>query len=294
MGVMEYYEDMKETVQQFRNVITSDDLHYALFLLVLLIVAWRLVDIIFHPLKKHKSVLAGMISGCVKAVLLIMYLVKVVSMSVILTGFAKQFLMSSSLIVVVLGFVFQEGLSNVVHGFILFVFKPFEIGDRVQINIDGVTITGYIKSIDLRSTIIQNIMNSSTVIVPNTKMDMCVIDNSYFDTSSLKSNFLDFSITYESNMEKAMAIASKVIMDQPMVREVRREQNAREPVQVFVRELGDNGIFLRATVETKKIEDNFVACSEIRKNLVKRFAQEDDIDFAYPHMQIVKEDQIRS
>ena len=181
-----------------------------------------------------------------------------------------------------------------VHGFILFVFKPFEIGDRVQINIDGVTITGYIKSIDLRSTIIQNIMNSSTVIVPNTKMDMCLIANSYFDTSSLKSNFLDFSITYESNMEKAMAIASKVIMDQPMVREVRREQNAREPVQVFVRELGDNGIFLRATVETKKIEDNFVACSEIRKNRVKRFAQEDDIDFAYPHMQIVKEDQIRS
>ena len=284
------YEELKGSAKTFLQAVTSDNLYYGLFLLAVLIVALKLVDLIFRPWKKKKtSIHISFLKGCLKAFLIITIGMKICSLSETLSGFTSQILMSSSLIVVVLGFVFQEGLSNIVHGFILSIFKPFQIGDRVMITIDGEGITGYIESIDLRSTIIKNVVNSSHVIVPNSKMDMCVIDNSYFDSNSVSSNFLDISITYESNLEKAIAVVSQVIAAHPYVQTARKEKNITEPVAVLVRDLGDSGIYLRASVMTKTVEEKFAACSDIRRTLVACFDQESDLEFAYPHVQIVKE-----
>lgn len=276
----ENYIELKEGIKGFLKAITSDNLYYGLFLLAALILLLRLVDLIFKPLKKKGSLYVTFSQGCLKAFLIITIGMKICSLSETLSGFTSQILMSSSLIVVVLGFVFQEGLTNIIHGFILSIFKPFDIGDRVRVNIDGEIITGYVKSIDLRSTIIQNVMNSSHVIVPNSKMDMCVIDNSYFDAKSFSSNFLDFTITYNSNLEKAREIAAQEILTHPYVHAVREEKNITDPIVVMVRELGELGVCLRASVITKTVEENFAACSEIRRKLVLRFQEEPDVEFA--------------
>lgn len=281
------YEDLKDSAKTFLQVITSDNLYYGLFLLAALVISLKLIDLVFKPLKKRGSILVSFMKGCLKTFLIITIGMKICSLSEMLSGFTSQILMSSSLIVVVLGFVFQEGLTNIVHGFILSIFKPFQIGDRVKITIDGESITGYVKSIDLRSTIIQNVVNSSHVIVPNSKMDMCVIDNSYFDSSSVSSNFLDFSITYESNLEKALYVTAQEIEAHPYVRAVRASKEITDPVSVLVRELGDSGICLRASVMTKTVEENFAACSDIRRHLIHRFQMESDLEFAYPHVQMV-------
>lgn len=284
----ENYVELKESAKGFLQFITSDNLHYGIFLIIALFLALKLVDLVFRPLKKKGSLLANFFIGCIKAFLIITIGMKICSLSELLSGFTSQILMSSSLIVAVLGFVFQEGLTNIVHGFILTIFKPFEIGDRVKVTIDGEQISGYIRSIDLRSTIIQNVLNSSHVIVPNSKMDMCVIDNNYFDTASVSSNFLDFVITYESNLDKAMAITAEEIIKHPFVAAVREEKNITDPVVVMVRELGVNGIHLRAGVITKTVEENFGACSDLRRAVVYRFKEEPDIQFANTNVQIVE------
>lgn len=283
----ENYLELKEIVKSFAQFVTSDHLHYGIFLFILMILSLKLVDLVFRPLKKKNSILLNFVVGCIKAFLIITIGMKICSLSEILSGFTSQILMSSSLIVVVLGFVFQEGLTNIVHGFILTIFKPFQIGDRVRITIDGEGITGYIRSIDLRSTIIQNVLNSSHVIVPNSKMDMCVIDNNYFDAKSVSSNFLDFTITYESNLDKAMAITAEEILAHPFVRAAREEKHITGPVTVMVRELGVNGICIRAGVMTNTVEENFAACSDLRRAMVYRFKAEPDIQFANTNVQIV-------
>jgi len=58
-----------------------------------------------------------------------------------------------------------------------------------------------------------------------------------------------------------------------------------EPLKVYVRELGDNGISLRTSVTTSDIDQNFSTCSDIREKLLKKF-KENNIEFAYPHMTI--------
>lgn len=285
----ENYEDLKNTTKTFLQVLTSDNLYYGIFLAVLMVVGVKVMGLIFRPARKKKNILVNFILGCIQAIWVFVLAMKICSLSPVLTGFTSQILMSSSLLVVVLGFVFQEGLTNIVHGFILSIFKPFQIGDRVRVTVDGESITGYIKSMDLRSTIIQNVANSSCVIVPNSKMDMCAIENSQFDEKSLSTNFLDFSVTYESNLEKAISITAQEVAAHPYVDDARVKHHVTAPVSVMVRSLDESGISLRATVLTDTVEENFAACSDIRRRLVWRFAREADVDFAYMHVQLVSE-----
>lgn len=284
----ENYENLKDGVKSVLQFITSDDLHYGLFLVILLLIALKVVDMIFRPFQKKKNIHVTFFKCCLKAMLIIAIGLQIVSLSEVLSTFTSQILMSSSLIVVVLGFVFQEGLTNIIHGFIISIFKPFQIGDRVRVTIDGEIITGYIRSIDLRSTIIQNVLNSSHVIVPNSKMDMCVIDNPYFDADSVSTNFLDFVITYDSDLNKATALVAAEIEANPYVYAVREAKNITEPVTVMVRELGLNGIHLRAVVTTKTVEENFAACSDIRKRMVLMIQAAPDITFANTQIQVVE------
>ncbi len=274
----------KETLKKILTLVFDNKLYYALFLLALMLITLKIIGLCFRPFRKKNSIHMSFLKSVIQAMTAIAFLLQIGSLSDTFTKFSSSILMSSSLIVVVLGFVFQEGLSNIVHGFILIIFKPFDLGDRVKITIDGQQISGYVKNINLRNTIIQNVANNSFVIIPNAKMDLGVIDNSYFDAESVNSNFLDISVTYESDLEKACAIMSECITRHPLVREARKPEDRDKPVDIVVCNLADSGIALRASVVTKTIEENFGACSDIRRELVYRFSQEEDVDFAYPHM----------
>ena len=257
----------------------------AVILLLVMFLMVRVVNLLFKPLTKKNSIHTNFIKSVIQALIVIFFLIQIGSLSETMAKFYSSILMSSSLLVVVLGFVFQEGLSNIVHGFILSIFKPFDIGDRVKVTIDGVTITGYVRSINMRNTVIQNVYNNSSVIVPNAKMDLSVIDNSYFDEKSVNSNFLDIQITYESDLDKACKLISLTIDNHPLVEKARKKD--APPTDVLVYQLGDSGIGLRASVVTETIEENFIACSDIRKDLVHLFKLDKDLDMAYPHLTVV-------
>ena len=66
------------------------------------------------------------------------------------------------------------------------------------------------------------------------------------------------------------------------------EKKVTDPVSVMVRELGESGIALRATVLTLTVEENFAVCSDVRRKLVELIAGDPEVQFAYPHMQVVR------
>ena len=272
----------------WQEIIRSPFFAAAVTLLVMAIL-WKLIN---RGLKRYRekgsgNLLPSFIGGILKALVVIVGGIRIFNTFGLFTGLGSQLFMSSSLIVAVLGFIFQEGISNIIHGFLISLFQPFNIGDRVRITVDGLSITGYIDAITLRHTVIINILDSSRVIVPNSKMDTCVIENTYINSDASNSAFLDISITYESDLEKAVELLRQVVQEHPSVAEERRRRGITDPVPVLVWELEESGILLRATVITKTVEDNFVVCSDIRRTLIKRFKEEADLDMAYPHMHVV-------
>lgn len=270
------------------NLISNTKLYHAIFLVLLMMVILKIYDLVVHPFQKNNNKIQFIfLNGVVKAFIIIAFLLRIGSLSGTVSQFMNSILMSSSLIVVVLGFIFQEGLANIIHGFLLILSKPFNIGDRIQITIDGQVISGYVKDITIRNTIVRTVSNDTMVIIPNAKMDMGIIDNSYFDTTSINSHLLDITITYESDLEKAIAIYGEVIAAHPLVREARPIAERDHPVNVLVSDLGESAITLRARVVTNTIEQNFQACSDIRRSMLHRLAEEPDVDFAYPHIVVV-------
>ena len=276
------------TWPEIGEIIVSPFFKAAVTLLVMLIL-WKLIN---RGLKRYRekgagNLLPSFIGGILKALVVIVGGIRIFNAFGLFTGLGSQLFMSSSLIVAVLGFIFQEGISNIIHGFLISLFQPFNIGDRVRITVDGLSITGYIDAISLRHTVIINILDSSRVIVPNSKMDTCVIENTYVDSGAYNSAFLDISITYESDLEKAIELLRQTVQEHPAVVRERERQGITDPVPVLVWELEDSGILLRAKVITKTVEENFVVCSDIRRTLIRRFKEDPDLDMAYPHMHIV-------
>lgn len=263
---------------------------YIAVLLIMLAVILRVIDVAFSAFSKRTkrvpSIHTKFLKDGLKAFFIIFVILEIGSQFQVIQKFYSSILMSSSLIIVVLGFVMQEGISNIVHGMIISVCKPFDIGDRIKITIDGQEITGYVESITLRNTVIKNVITSARVIVPNAKMDLGVIENSYFVEKKESSNYVDVCITYESDIELACQIISEEISSHPLYSKKDPDKTPQEMVPVLARELNERGVVLRAFVSTKTIEENFAACSDIRKSVAKRIQTTPGVAFAYTRIQV--------
>ena len=158
----------------------------------------------------------------------------------------------------------QQSISNIISGVVISASKPFEVGDRIRL-VNG-NITGNVEDITLRHTVVRTFMNSR-IIVPNSAINSDMIENSNI-VEERASNFVDVTITYDSDMEKAMEVMAEVIGSHPNYVDIRTPEEMDQPlVPIYVRGLSIYGTELRAFVWTASISTNFVTCSEIRRGL---------------------------
>lgn len=241
----------------------------------------------FSSGKKGKVGIKGsFLKGALQAVVIIFTVIQVASLSNTLSKFSNTILMSSSLLVVVLGFVFQEGLSNIIHGFILTIFKPFDIGDRVLVNINGETISGYVKSMNLRQTVITGVMDNSFNVIPNALMDKTNVKNLSNGPEGNRYP-VTVAITYQmgtdpEKMKKAKAILTRVVLENPLVCDMKLEDDKNLFINVTMEQSSVN---LTTFINTMTAEQNYKACSQIREKVLVEYKKA-GIDFAYSHIEI--------
>jgi len=182
---------------------------------------------------------------------------------------ATAFFAGSGIAALTVGLAAQESLSNAFNGLFISIFKPFEVGDRIHLV--NANITGFIEDITLRHTVIRTVMNSR-IIIPNSVINKELIENSNF-CNAQASSFIDVIITYESDVPTACEIMAQVIGDHPEFIDTRtpEEMETKPMVPVLVRALGLHGPEIRASMWTETIAASFVACSDVRKNIVKEF-----------------------
>lgn len=275
-------------MREYIEEIISHKYAQAVFIIAAAFIMAKLVGIISKAVsrKKSRSVMRSFISGMIQALIFLAAFMKIASMSNVLSSFANTILMSSSLLVVVLGFVFQEGLSNIVHGYIIAMSKSFEIGDRVEIDSGGESIKGYIKTLNLRHTVVANIMDNSDVIIPNSVLDKAIIRN-LTQNNSFNRYPLTIAITYKDAQDpKKLKLAKEILSEEILGHAKSEDVRTDKTKPLFVKvDLADSAVTLTAFVSTKTAEDNYEVCSEIREKLLERFG-ENDISFAFSHLEI--------
>lgn len=193
-------------------------------------------------------------------------------------------LTSSSLLVAIVGFAAQQVLADVISGVMLSWSRPFNLGEKV--NISSLGISGIVEDMTVRHTVIKTYHNSR-MLIPNSVINKAIVENSNYNNEYI-GNYMEVSVSYESDLDKAIEVMRETIASHPLVVDVRQDKEKGNKVNVMVKELGDSGITLKSTVWTKNVDDNFMACSEIRR-LIKENFQKEGISIPYPHIHVVED-----
>lgn len=240
--------------------------------LIIGIIAIKITDYLFKKFRKTGKIGYNFLNTLIKGFIILAMVFKIGNLSQTFQSMAGSILMSSSLIVAVLAFAFQKSLEDLIAGLMISVFRPFEVGDRI--NFVNMSIVGYIEDISLRHTTIRTFTNSR-LIVPNSVMNREVLENSHI-IDPVAGGFLDITIAYTADIDRAMDIIVECVESDENVLDIRpiNERVGSHFTTVFINELSQYGVNLRVTIWTANVDLNFETVSRLRKEIVKRFVKE--------------------
>lgn len=247
----------------------------------------RFINLIFKKINdKKNNLVLSFLKNVFNALVFIFCIIELIGLWDKDGIVTQTMFMSSSVIAIVLGIVFQTGLGNLIHGVIIVIFKPFNVGDRIQIDA-GNGISGYVKQITLRHVVVTNILDNADLIIPNSVVDDSVIKNLSNGTDADNKYPLIVSMTYEDALDKEKRDMAKHIVSECILanhRTVDTRVNKDEDLFVKV-DYSASSVDLTCFVTTRSAENNIIASSEIKEAILDGFAKA-NIGFAYNHLEV--------
>ena len=116
----------------------------------------------------------------------------------------------TAVLTAILGFAAQPVISDLICGMMISLYKPFDIGDRIELE-DGTA--GVVKDINLRHVTLVN-LDTVTVIVPNSKLNAMKLKNMSYRTQTRSIDFR-FQISYDADPTEAMRVIRDVVVNCP-------------------------------------------------------------------------------
>ena len=195
-----------------------------------------------------------------------------------------ELLAGAGIIAVVIGFASQKAFSNVISGIFILIFNPFRVNDVIEF-LDGTR--GVVEEITLMHTIIRNFENRR-LIIPNAKITEDTIINSSIIDAKIRRH-IEFGISYDSNIDKAISIIQEESMKHPNFLDNRtKEEKQKNLPAVLVRliDLADFAVQLKAYVWTNSHAEAFALQCDVMKSVFERFNNE-GIEVPFPYRTIV-------
>jgi small-conductance mechanosensitive channel len=142
-------------------------------------------------------------------------------------------LASVSVVSIVIGMAMQSTLGNMIAGVALLIYRPFKVGDTLQVTAPTGLETGKIESISLGYTILQT-SDGRRIVLPNSAVaGQTAVNLSLVNARVMVS--VPISIGYEMDIEQARAIIMKLAGQNP---------NAQQVVDCPVTNLGSSSVDL--------------------------------------------------
>jgi small conductance mechanosensitive channel len=176
---------------------------------------------------------------------------------------------------IAIGFAAQDLLSNVIAGFVIFLDKPFDVGDFIRVQEQY----GSVTNVTLRSTRIRTRQNTY-VIIPNKHIiDAVVVNHSKHGETRID---VPVGIAYKENILDARKVLLAAVSGLKDVAE-------DPPPSVVVDELGSSSVNLRVRVWIKDAErERTVFFTVLEASKLALDAA--NIQIPYPHLQLFWDD----
>ncbi len=211
-------------------------------------------------------------------ILIFVFLFQIHSMTAVLAAL----LASGGLLAVVIGLASQEAASDLINGMMIIMYHPYNVDDFIFLPTENVR--GKVIIITVRHTIIET-LEKTQVIIPNTIMNKTMIEN-ISNIATNKANHLFISISYESDINKAITIIQELASTHPLTIDNRSQEDISSGVpeiEVLCVDLQENGISLRATIFTQDNATGFSMMSDLRIQ-VKQAFDKNNITIPYPQV----------
>lgn len=212
--------------------------------------------------KKSNGIHIKFFNSLIKIIIVIIEIYYLLTLFEATREISKTLLGGGAIFLTVISFGAQHALGNVISGFFISASKPYNLNDKIKVVSGGsILAEGIVSDITTRHTVIHT-FDGQACIIPNSVMDSSVIINTTYTENV--GNFFTVDISYESDVDVAMGIVKKLVVEHPLTLN-------DESTTVMISQMTDNGLTLKTTVWTKILADNFQACSDIRGQILSEF-----------------------
>lgn len=184
---------------------------------VIMLVAWLLSKLLGNVVRRALAVRHIRISGLLRRFInnMVRRVVLLIGLMIALATIGVNVGALVALIgggAFVLGFALQDTLSNFANGIMLFIYRPFDVGDAVDIG----GVSGSVEAVSLVSTTIRS-WDNKVILVPNKEVWGKVITN-MTGTDERRVDMV-FGIGYSDDIDKARSILERLVKDHPLTLE---------------------------------------------------------------------------
>ena len=142
-----------------------------------------------------------------------------------------------------IGLGLKDNIGNVASGIFILIFRPFRVGDYIQVASNQGTVT----EISIMYTMLSTLGNQR-IVIPNSSLTSSVIKNfSAYDTRNLE---MTFDVGYDTDLKSCVELLKKIFTEDAYVVD-------KEKLTIYVSGMADSSIriYVRAAVERAKYFD---------------------------------------
>ncbi|MCR5328134.1 MAG: mechanosensitive ion channel family protein [Saccharofermentans sp.] len=234
-------------------------------------------------LKDKKNIQIRFTQNIIRTLIILVAVIWVLVSSSATTDIGKVLFQGTAIIGAVVGLAAQPVIGDLFSGIALSFNRPFEIGDRIELD-NGVR--GIVMDITIRHVVIRTI-DTIDVIVPNSKINASLITNMSHNTKT-RSAHLKFNIAYGSDVRKAMDILKNVIEECEYT--IPAWKGKEEYGPVYFTSYADSSLVLSTTIYYKPTSATEAVLSDINMRVNDAFAKE-GIEIPFNYVNVVMKDQ---
>lgn len=174
---------------------------------------------------------------------------------------------NAAFLVAIFSFSMQQVLSDLIGGMMVAMSKPYDIGERIHLASKDVS--GIVEDITIRHTVVK-CYDNTRLVVPNSVINREILRNSNY-ADCLCGNFIEIFIAFDSDLDKAIKIMENAIYNHPLTLYKGKKEGVQKELDVQVFKFAKEGIGLKSVIWTSDTDANFMACSQLRKEIYQKF-----------------------
>ena len=232
-------------------------------------------------LYNRKNINVRFVESILRFVLILVAVQWVMFSSPITQPFGRVLFQGTTVIAAIAGFAAQPVIADLICGLIMSATKPFDLGDRIELE-DGSA--GIVKDITMRHVVLQG-PDTMEIIIPNSKLNGMKLKN-MSRQSGMRSIYFRFSVAYATDVDEATAVIRRAVEESPCTVPGKPGPNGVDYGPVYFMEYAESSLILTTTVYYTAANATEVVKSDVNTR-VKRALEAAGIEIPYPYMNVV-------